>query len=125
MSKLNTKIPYTAAVVVTLLSPAIAFAATLDSLLNAMISVVQTIIPVVMGIAVLVFFWGLVKFINNAGDPKAVEEGKSIMLWGMIALFVMVALWGIIGYFQQQLGLDTPTGSLGGLMEQSDIVPAP
>ncbi len=125
MSKINSRSIFAVAIITTFLLPAIAFAATLDSLLNALISVVQTIIPVIMACAVLVFFWGIVKFVNNAGDEKAVEEGKSLMLWGMIGLFVMVALWGIIGYFQQQLGLDVPTGSLGGLMEQDDAVPTP
>ena len=125
MSKLNSKIIYKAVIATTLLLPAVAFAATLDSLLNALISVVQTIIPVIMGIAVLIFFWGIVKFINNAGDEKAVEEGKGLMLWGMVGLFVMVALWGIIGYFQQELNLDVSTASLGGLMEQDDSVPTP
>ena len=27
------------------------------------------------------------------------------MIWGMIAIFVMVAFWGIIGYVQNSLGL--------------------
>lgn len=125
MSKLNSKLIYSVAVTLPLLLPAIAFAATINTLLNALISVVQTIIPVIMGTAVLVFFWGIVKFINNAGDEKAVEEGKSIMLWGMVALFVMIALWGIIGYFQQELNLNVSTASLGGLMEQDDKVPTP
>ena len=125
MSKLNSKIIYRSTVVTVLLLPTVAFAATLDSLLNALISVVQTIIPVIMGMAVLVFFWGIVKFINHAGDEKAVEEGKGLMLWGMIGLFVMVALWGIIGYFQQELNLNVSTTSVGGLMEQEDTVPTP
>lgn len=125
MFKFNSKIVFAAAVTIPLLLPAIAFAATLNGLLNALISVVQTIIPVIMGCAVLVFFWGIVKFIHNAGDEKAVEEGKGLMLWGMIGLFVMVALWGIIGYFQQQLNLNVSTASLGGLMEQDDAVPTP
>ena len=125
MSKFNPNINYTAAVAIPLLLPAIAFAATFDSLLDGLISVAKTIIPVIMALAVLVFFWGIVKFINHAGDEKAVEEGKNIMLWGMVALFLMVALWGIIGYFQQQLNLNVSTASLGGLMEQDDRVPSP
>ncbi len=125
MSKLNTKIILTAAVTIPFLLPGIALAADLDTLLNALISVVQTIIPVIMGLAVLVFFWGIVKFINHAGDEKAVEEGKSLMLWGMVGLFVMVSLWGILGYFQQELNLKVSTASLGGFMEQDDKVPTP
>jgi cobalamin biosynthesis protein CobD/CbiB len=52
-----------------------------------------------------VFFGGLVKYIANASDEGAKDSGKTLMIWGMIALFVMVAFWGIIGYFQSSLGL--------------------
>ncbi len=67
--------------------------------------IVTTLIPILMGLAVLVFFWGLVKYIASASDEAAKESGKTLMIWGMIALFVMVALWGILGWVQSQLGL--------------------
>ena len=71
--------------------------------------VVNTLIPLLLSVAVLLFFWGLVKYIANASDEAAKESGKQLMIWGMIALFVMVAFWGIIGYVQSSLGL---TGSV-------------
>jgi hypothetical protein len=58
-----------------------------------------------MALAVLAFFWGLVKYIASASDEAAKESGKNLMIWGMIALFVMVALWGILGWVQSNLGL--------------------
>ena len=90
-----------------LMGPMIASAA--FSNINNMVTGVQTIvtalIPLMLGLAVVVFFWGLVKYIANASDEAAKEGGKTLMIWGMIALFVMVAFWGIIGYFQASLGL--------------------
>ena len=50
-------------------------------------------------LALALFFWGLVKFIKNAADTKAHEEGKSLMIWGIIAFFVLVSLWGLVGLF--------------------------
>ena len=90
-----------------LLSPGIVLAqVTVGNLIDSVSGVVELFIPILLGLAVLMFFWGLVKFINHAGDEKAVEEGKSLMIWGMIALFIIVALWGILGFLQEQLGLD-------------------
>jgi uncharacterized membrane protein len=66
---------------------------------------IATLIPIMITLAVLVFFWGLVKYIMSASDETAKEGGKNLMIWGMIALFVMVAFWGILGYFQNTLGL--------------------
>lgn len=68
-------------------------------------AVVTQLIPLLLSLAVLMFLWGIVKFIANIGDEEARKAGKSLMVWGMIALFVMVSFWGIIGYVQQSLGL--------------------
>jgi len=94
--------------------PAIAFAqGSITSTLATVTTWVQNLIPLLMTLAVVVFFWGLVKYIANASDEGAKDSGKTLMIWGMIALFVMVAFWGIIGYFQSSLGITgnitTPT----------------
>ena len=62
-------------------------------------------IPVLMSIAVMVFFWGIVKFMTHAGDERSHDQGKNLMIWGMVGLFVMVALWGIVGYIQDTLNI--------------------
>ena len=63
------------------------------------------IIPILMSVAVLVFFWGIVKFISQAGDERAVEEGKGFIIYGLVGIFVIVTLWGIVGFLQESLGL--------------------
>ena len=80
------------------------------------------LLPLLSSLAVVYFFVGVIRFLGHAGDEKHREEGKNIMIWGMIALFVIVALWGIVGYLQVSFGLDqsgvtgsvphTPTGPL-------------
>ena len=85
--------------------PNLVFAYPLQDLLPSVGGVLRNLIPVVFGIVLLVFFWGLAKFIFNAGDEKKIEEGKRIMVWGIIALFVMVSIWGIIRLIQGDLGL--------------------
>jgi uncharacterized membrane protein YidH (DUF202 family) len=89
-----------------LMGPALAFAQTpLQTTLGTFQTVINFLIPLMISLAVLVFFWGLVKYIANASDEAAKESGKTLMIWGMIALFVMVAFWGIIGYVQSTLNL--------------------
>ncbi len=73
--------------------------------INQIQSVVTALIPLLSSLAVLMFMWGLVKFIANIGDESARAAGKHLMIWGMVALFVMVGFWSIIGYVQQSLGL--------------------
>jgi hypothetical protein len=59
-------------------------------------------IILVAAIALLVFFWGLVKYIRKAGEGD-VKEGRDLMVWGTIALFVMVSIWGLVRFIQGEL----------------------
>lgn len=65
-------------------------------------------IGLLIGIALLTFFWGLAKYIFQSGSKDNHEEGRNIMVWGVIVLFVMVSIWGIIYFFQRSLGLVPP-----------------
>ena len=88
-----------------ILFPAVAFAAfpkTSDLILEVS-SLVRALILIMAGLALLAFFWGLVKFIFKAGDEKETAAGKRLMQWGLIALFVMVSVWGIIKFVEIEL----------------------
>jgi len=77
--------------------------ASFQELLLAIGSLVALLIPIAVALALLFFFWGVTKMIRSAGDEKAIEEGKRIMLWGIVSLFVMVAIWGIVKLIQQDI----------------------
>lgn len=47
-------------------------------------------------LALAAFFWGLVKFINNAADTEAHAKGKHLMVWGIVSFLVLVTLWAIV-----------------------------
>lgn len=59
--------------------------------------------------AVAFFVWGLVKFIYNAADTKEHEEGKRYIVWGIVAFFVLVSLWGLVRFLSDSLNLGTVT----------------
>lgn len=62
-----------------------------------------------MTAAFVLFFYGIVRFIydRSNGDDTRLEKDKEAMLWGLIALFVMVSTWGIIKLFQDYLGIQS------------------
>lgn len=57
--------------------------------------ILDLLIPIFITIAVLFFFWGLIEYIK--GGPEDKDKGKFYMIWAVIALFVMVSIFGIIG----------------------------
>ena len=71
---------------------------------------VNALIPIAIGFAILFFFYGLAKYILNAGDEEKKKEGRSIMIWGVIALFVMVSIWGIINVLADTFGVKKDQG---------------
>ena len=90
------------------LTPAFAFAQTLGTIpqtLDAIGNLVDLALPIVVGIALLAFFWGLVKYIFAQGNEESKADAKKIMLWGIIALFVMVSVWGLVRFIGNALGV--------------------
>lgn len=71
---------------------------------NLIANLVNFLTPVVVGLALLAFFWGLFLYIYKKDDIKA---GRDYMIGGIIALFVMVSIWGIINFFGNTLGIST------------------
>ena len=77
----------------------------LNSVINGVASILPGLIAVLIGVALLFFIWGLIVFITKSGDENAVAEGKVMMFWGVIALFVIVSVWGIVLLLQQIVGV--------------------
>ena len=68
----------------------------------------RSIIPFIFALAVLMFIWGAVKFfIIGADEETKRNEGKQFMLWGIIALVVMVSVWGLVKIVGTTFNLDT------------------
>ena len=87
--------------------PSLAFAATVGSVLSTIKNIMDLLIPIFITLAVLYFFWGLGKYILSTNDENSKLDGKNIMIWGILALFVMVSVWGIIGVISNTFGIGT------------------
>jgi TRAP-type mannitol/chloroaromatic compound transport system permease small subunit len=73
-------------------------------ILDSIQGIVNILIPIAFALAILFFFWGIAKYIWSSGTAK--EDSKKIMIWGVIAIFVMTSIWGIVNFIGGSLGLD-------------------
>jgi len=94
-----------------LLSPLAAFAAggasNLGGLLNMVNSIVQFLIPMVIALGVLYFLWSVFSYIGAGDDEEKRKAARGKMIYGVIAIFVMVSLWGLVNFIGGTLGLDS------------------
>lgn len=106
MLKIKTKIKY---FLIFLLTPAFALAEkeeetelkddninSLKELIERFVEIIEFTFPVLAGVALAFFLYGLVDFIANADNEQKRIKGKNLMTWGVVALFVMVSMWGLV-----------------------------
>ena len=69
-------------------------------------TLVARLVPFLIGLAVVVFFYFLVVFIVR-GSGDAAKHSSSLKGMGMaiLALFVMVSIWGLVGFLGSFLGV--------------------
>ncbi|MBI2046368.1 MAG: hypothetical protein HYT28_03045 [Parcubacteria group bacterium] len=85
--------------------PSIAFAA--GELFTKVSELLNSVIPIIITIAVIYFLWGVGKYIMSSGDSEKQEEARGMMIYGIIGLFVMVSVWGLVNILVQTVGLDS------------------
>ena len=98
----RTRNVFSAVSIASLLLPAIASAATLQDTLIFLSTFLNGVIGLFITLAIVVFSWGLIKYLWSIDNENA-HEGLKIMFWGLIAIFVMVSIWGIIRLLQSTL----------------------
>ncbi len=62
-------------------------------------------VPVIIALAVVVFLWGVLKFVTAAGDEEKRKEGRGFIIWGLVGVAVMILLWAIIAWLASAFGL--------------------
>jgi hypothetical protein len=92
--------------------PFIAFAAearTIQDVLRNLGNIISVATPIVVAGALLGFFWGLALYLFGTSVDEKRKKGLAIMVWGIVALFVMLSIFGIVNAIQNGLGLRTGT----------------
>ncbi|MCX6717606.1 MAG: hypothetical protein NTU76_02950 [Candidatus Taylorbacteria bacterium] len=84
------------------LAPLLALAQTLEGVIGKVRGILDLIVPVIIGIAVIYFLWNVAKYVLSA-DGK--EEARTGMIWGIIGIVVMVSVWGLVALVQNSFDI--------------------
>jgi hypothetical protein len=100
------------------LSPLLAFAQsgavvrTTDDVLTIIKGFVGQATPIIIGLAVFVIIFGVFRYVVQADNEEARKSGQKFIFWGVIGVFVMISIWGLVNILVNTLPLDTtPSGS--------------
>jgi hypothetical protein len=61
-------------------------------------NIINPVMSLVLSIAVLVFFYGTVRFILDRNKPEQNANSKKAMFWGLIGIFIIASVWQIMDF---------------------------
>lgn len=76
--------------------PASAVPVTFKFVVNVVIGLINTAIPFLIGVAFLLVVWGIFKYVAAGGDNEKIAEGRRVIIWGVLTLFIMLSFWGLV-----------------------------
>lgn len=75
---------------------------TLAQLVGQIISVINLLVALLGTVALAIFVWGGVRYLYQASDARR-QAQKEFLGWSLLALFVIVSVFGILQVFQRML----------------------
>ena len=82
--------------------------ASVQTLMNSISRVIlNPLITLLFAAAVVYFIYGLAQYLLNPENEEIRKTSKSHMLWGIIGIFIMVSVFGIMNMITNTLGVPT------------------
>lgn len=84
-------------------SPVITGGQSGQGLLLGFMRLLSLAMPILTTLAVLYFIWNVITFVMADGPEKS--KKRETLIWGLVALFVILAVWGIIAVISNTLDI--------------------
>jgi len=82
----------------------------LGDVLSTVSKLLNTVIPILITLAMIYFIWGVIQYVT-AKDEEKQKEARSVMINGIIGLFAIVAIWGLVALISKTFGVDVGGGA--------------
>ena len=73
-------------------------------ILCRIIGLLNYVVPVIIALGVVYFVWGVVQYVINDSE-EAKTKGRDTMIFGIIGLFVIIAMWGLVNLVTKTFGV--------------------
>ncbi|MFA5841071.1 MAG: pilin [Candidatus Paceibacterota bacterium] len=69
---------------------------TLFTVLCKIGQILNAVVPVLIALGVVYFVWGVITYVISS-DEEAKKAGRDRIIFGIIGLAVIIAMWGLVG----------------------------
>jgi len=70
-----------------------------------------TVVPVLIALGVVYFVWGIITYVISS-DEEAKKAGRDRIIFGIIGLAVIIAVWGLVRILTNTFGVSTATQNI-------------
>lgn len=78
---------------------------TIFNLLGTITSIMNIVIPILITAAVIYVIAGVIKYVT-ASDSDGQKEGRTMIISGIVGLFVIVSIWGLVAVLNSTFGIN-------------------
>ncbi len=76
----------------------------ITGLMSWIIGLINYVIQFILVLSLVAFLWGIFKLVFlDASNEAERAKAKKFMLWGIVALFVMVSVWGLVNVLKSSV----------------------
>lgn len=76
---------------------------TYDYLVGNIIEIINNLVAFSAALALFYFMWGIIKYLVKYDSEKDRKDSVQTITYGLIALFVLIAVWGLVSIVKQSL----------------------
>jgi len=70
-------------------------------------TILNAVILVMFALLIIYFIWGVIQYVSAGGDEEKLKTGKQHMLWGIIGIAIVGAIFGITNWLYGVFGVNT------------------
>lgn len=86
--------------------------------------ILNPLIVAMFALALAYFIYGMVEFLANAEEEGKRTTGKNHMLWGVVGMAIMFAVWGLLSLLVTTIGVDDDIDPETGSVNLDDYTPS-
>lgn len=87
-------------------TPCLANSADVSNIICKVGAILNSVIPILILLGVVYFVWGVITYVIGS-DEEAKKAGRNRIIFGIIGLAVIVAMWGLVNILVNTFGINT------------------